>query len=125
MKTMSIHKLPIVFPIRLDDKQREQIISYYFEHIKNNYPKGVPIRDYSEQKTSFYEGLPVGKLFNIVSTNAMLYAEVGLIPLFDQLAAKSPDYVIFVSVLADLTKEPIDVRTVMFSLANKCLFFVN
>ena len=123
MRTMSIRKLPIVFPISLDNSQIEQIISYYFEHTRNNHPQGAPIRDYSEQKSTFYEGLPVGKLFNIVSTDAMLYAEVGLIPLFDQFAAECPDFVIFISVLADLTKEPIDVYNIFFSLANRRIFY--
>lgn len=119
MRTLSIRKLPIVFPNRLNDNQREQIISYYFEHKRNNYPSGVPIWDYSEQKRGIYETVPIGKLDNIHSTDAMLYAEVRLIPLYDQFVDECPEFVIFVSVVADLTNEPMDIAHIDFSLANK------
>lgn len=119
MRTLSVRNLPIAFPNRLNDNQREQILSYYFEHMRNNYPLGVPIRDYSDQKHDVCGGVPIGKLYNIHSTDAMLYAEVGLIPLYDQFVDECPEFVVFVSVLADLTKEPMDIAHIGFSLANK------
>ena len=126
MRTLSVRKLPIVFPNRLNDNQREQIISHYFEHKRGFYPSGVPIWDYSDQihdiyggVPDIYGGVPIGKLYNIHSTEAMLYAEVGLIPLYDQFVDGCPEFVIFVSVVADLTKEPMDIAYIGFSLANK------
>lgn len=120
MRTLPVRKLPIVFPNRLNDNQREQIISYYFEHKRDIYPSGVlPIRDYSDQLHDICGRVPIGKLYNIHSTDAILYAEVGLIPLYDQFVEGCPEFVVFVSVLADLSKEPMDIAHIGFSLANK------